>query len=86
MKTDGAKIGVAAIVVMGEEGAIWVTGSCIQVVSFTRGEAKICVCSWSGLSLSGKESSFRFPESKSLEGMIFRSSIIKFSHSFSVFQ
>ena len=30
VKTDGAKVGVAAILVMGEEGAVCVTGSCTE--------------------------------------------------------
>ena len=59
VKIDGANVGVAVTVVKGEEGAIWVTGSCIGVVPFTRGVAEICVCSWTGFVPSGIESSFR---------------------------
>ena len=59
VKIDGSKVGVAATVVKGEEGVIWVTGSCIGVVPFTRGVAEICVCSWTGFVPSGIESSFR---------------------------
>ena len=58
VKIDGANVGVAVTVVKGEEGAIWVTGSCIGVVPFTRGVAEICVCSWTGFVPSGIESSF----------------------------
>ena len=59
VKIDGAKVGVVATVVKGEEGVIWVTGSCIGVVPFTRGVAEICVCSWTSFVPSGIESSFR---------------------------
>ena len=52
VKIDGAKVGVAAFVVKGEEGVI-------GVVPFTRGVAEICVCSWTGFVPSGIESSFR---------------------------
>ena len=51
VKTDGAEAGVAATLVKGEEGAIWVTGSCIWVVLFTRGVAEICVCSVSAIGM-----------------------------------
>ena len=43
VKTDGAKVGVAATMVMGKEGAIWVTGSCTEVVLFTRSTKNLCL-------------------------------------------
>ena len=59
VRADGTKVGVAATVVKGEEGATGGTGTCIGVVLFTRGVAEICFCSWTCFVASGIESSCR---------------------------